>query len=96
LLLDKSTTSRDTFERTVAAWAVVRIAPGAESTQVALPLMIAALDLPNPEARIEAARTLGMIGDGSKPAMAALSKATSDDDETVRAAASEALKKLKR
>ena len=94
LLLSKMATSRDNFERTVAAWAAVRVAPNKKTNKAALPLIIAALNLPNPEGRAEAARTLGLIGAGSKAAVAALRTATRDEDEAVREAAASVLKKI--
>jgi len=94
LLLSKMATSRDRFERTVAAWAAVRVAPGKKTNKAALPLMVAALQLPNPEGRVAAARTLGIIGVGSKAAIAALKKATQDEDKAVRDAAASVLKKI--
>jgi HEAT repeat protein len=94
LLLSKMATSRDTFERTVAAWAAVRVAPSRKTNKAALPLMVAALQLPNPEGRVEAAHTLGLIGAGSKAAISALKIATKDEDAAVRKAAAAVLKKI--
>lgn len=94
VLLNRMMTSRDTFERTVAAWAAVRIAPSLETNKAALPLMVAALELSSPEGRVAAARTLGIIGINSKAAIIALKKATQDKDETVREAAASVLKKI--
>src|SRR5690606_5817558 len=81
-------------ERILSAWALVQIAPSPEVTQAAIPLMIRALQRPNPRARIEAARVLTRIGEGVPDVIAALQTATSDEDPGVRAAAGEALKVL--
>lgn len=83
------------FDRTLAAWALVRIAPDAEIVKAAIPLMIKAISRENPQARREAAETLGLIGKGNAEVKAALQKASDDTDSSVRAAAEVALAKLK-
>jgi HEAT repeat protein len=94
--LHRMAASRSNIERTVAAWALVQIAPDAENVKMAIPLLIQALEKsPRPEVRIEAARALGQIGSGSAPVAAALKAASNDSDAAVRKAAEEALAKRK-
>jgi len=95
--LHRMTANRNNIEKTVAAWALVQIAPDAETIKMAIPLLAQALqESPNPDVRIEAAKALGQIGSGSAPASDALKNAAKDSNETVRKAAEEALTKLKK
>jgi HEAT repeat protein len=82
------------FERTVAGWALVHIAPTPKTVAATIPLMINALDHPKPSVRAEAATTLGDIGENSPHVTVALRKALKDKDETVRKAAEEATFKI--
>ena len=60
---------RNGLQKTVAAWAIVHIAPNADNIKMAIPLLIEALNkLPlDSEVRVEAASTLGLIGKGLQP-----------------------------
>ena len=94
--LQRALLSRDAYENTVAAWALVHIAPDAETVKVAIPLLAAALHgAANPKIRIEMAETLGNIGKGSPGATEALQLALKDSDDSVKKAAETALGKLK-
>jgi len=89
--------SRVEFDRVIAAWALVQIDTQPAFVKTAIPLMITALSLENPEARIEAAETLGRIGDGKNASiLKALQAATKDEVVEVRAAAQKSLDNLKK
>lgn len=95
-LLHRLVQSRDRVEKTVAAWALVKIEPNAEIIGIAIPLLATAVqEAVRPEMRVVAAETLGEIGAGSGAARDALVKAQKDSDESVRKAADAALKQLK-
>jgi HEAT repeat protein len=94
-LLRRLLSSRDPHEKTVAAWALVQIAPDAETIQTAIPLLLVALRHgENPEIRAEAAKALGKIGTDAA-VKEALTAAQKDPDASVQKAAGEALKQLK-
>jgi HEAT repeat protein len=94
-VLKKVMLSKDELSRTVAVWALLKIAPDPELVSTAIPLLVKALQSPRPQARAEAARTLGEIGAGSAAAKQGLSAALNDSDAEVVQAAKEALAKLK-
>jgi HEAT repeat protein len=82
------------LDRTLAAWALLKIAPTEQTLQQAVPHMLQALSHPRPRIRCEAATVLGELG-GTQPAIRdALQNACTDDDATVREAAQAALKNL--
>jgi len=81
------------YVRDGAAWALGRIGPEAE---LALDVLIAALDSRLPSIRRNSARALGRIGPAAKPAVAALERMLQDRDATVRVNAAEALWKMDR
>jgi HEAT repeat protein len=94
--LNKLLESRDPHEKTVAAWALVHIAPNPEIKKVALPVLVAALHGDrNPHIRRQVAETLGEIGQDSPLAKEALQVALRDSDEAVREAANKAVTSLK-
>ena len=80
----------------MAAWALVHIAPDAETIKTAIPILSKALAAaPNPQIRAEMAKSLGEIGAGSAVAKDALELALKDSDTSVRKAAEASLVKLK-
>ena len=87
--------SRVSYEQTIAAWALVQIDPRPKFVRVAVPKLIATLDHNDPDARLEAARTLGRIGKGRPHVVNALRKCAKDPDPKVRKAVQAALLKLK-
>lgn len=92
--LRANTRHGEELDRMVAAWALYRVAPTEEHGRVALPLMLTALEQPNPRARVAAAKTLGMIGTATPAVTRALKQAASSDNEEVSAAARKALSEL--
>ena len=86
--------SRDPFEKTVAAWAIVNIAPKPELIKTAVPILVEALNHERPTVRAKVAETLGRVGRNSARVRTALITATKDEDQEVREAATEALRKL--
>ncbi len=86
----------DEFERILSAWALVHVAPGKENTKAAIPLLLTALQHPNPRVRAETARTLGIIGAGSKEVRSALEAAQNDEDPVVKKAVMEAVQAASR
>lgn len=96
-VLRKMLTSRDEFDRLLAAWALVYVTPeNAEARKEAIPLLLrAVLDSPRIPVRVEAARTLGKIGGNAPLVRNTLSKVAKDDSsEEVREAAAAALDAL--
>jgi HEAT repeat protein len=85
---------RNELDRTFAAWALVKISPTPRNRREATPLMVSALTHPRAAIRREAATLLGELGPRGAAARRALTRATQDDDPSVRAAAAEALEKL--
>jgi HEAT repeat protein len=83
-----------TMDRTVAAWALARVAPSVEHKKLAVPFMLQALPDPNPRVRAEAAHTLGLIGISRPEVIDALKTAAADHDQTVASAAKRALEQL--
>jgi len=76
----------------VGAWALVQVHPGsAEVAAKAVPVLVAGLADPLPQARETAAKALGSLGALAKDAAPALEKATQDEDPGVRDAAAQAL-----
>jgi HEAT repeat protein len=80
----------------LCAWALVKIrgASAATASKV-LPELSAGLASALPKSRQMAAETLGNLGPAAKGAVGQLEKATSDADEGVRKAATEALKAIR-
>ncbi|MCC7419491.1 MAG: HEAT repeat domain-containing protein, partial [Planctomycetaceae bacterium] len=86
--------SRTPAEHGIALWSLVRIAPGKDVIDQAVPVFIRALKHPKPEWRIEAARSLGEIGGSRVEVRKALMDASKDEDKKVQEAVAEALKRL--
>jgi HEAT repeat protein len=86
--------SRTPAEHGVALWSLVRIAPGKEVIDLAVPVFIKALKHPKPEWRIEAARSLGDVGGSRVEVRKALMDASKDEDKNVQEAVAAALKRL--
>jgi len=91
-ILRESLRRGDELERVLSAWALVHVAPSKENTQAAIPLLLLALQHPNPRVRVETAITLGEIGAGSKEVRSALEAAQQDEDPLVKEAVAKALK----
>ena len=85
---------RNRFDRAIAAWALVKIAPQQEFKQEAIGLLVEAIEAENPLARLELAKVLGELGADPRSRQA-LEKLRTDSDPQVRAAATSALKSLK-
>ncbi len=85
----------DDFMPIAAAWAMVRIRPHDKNIEAhAVPLLTQALGSDRERVRVEAATTLGDIGEAAKTSLPALQEATQDKSPAVRAAAEEAIKKI--
>ena len=93
-LLRETLRRGDELERVLSAWALVHVAPSKENSQAAIPLLLPALQHPNPRVRIETATTLGEIGAASKEVRSALEAAQQDQDPQVKEAVVEALKAI--
>lgn len=88
--------SRVTMERTIAAWALIKIDPQPEYSRIAIPLLTNALNHPNPDARAEAARTLGSIAKGNKTVAKSLQeRAVIEQEQDVRETILKALKQVR-
>jgi HEAT repeat protein len=96
--LQKSMAGEDPFLKIASVWALVHIQPKDLKLQVlAVPLLAKALDESDRErVKVEVANTLGEIGPAAKPAIPALEKAAKDPSPAVSAAATEALKKVRK
>lgn len=91
-LIQRAQDGNDIYARLVAIDSLRRLAL---LSRPALPVLIGALQDPHPLIREEAARSIGTIGDRSPNVLQALqTAANSDNVDTVRFAASEALKAL--
>ena len=93
--LKKGTREGPEHDRTVSAWALLRVEPTDEHAAQALPLMLKALEHANPEVRVEAAHTIGTIGNSTAAVLTALKSAALDPVPEVAAAAKSALTRLK-
>jgi len=88
--------SKDQSVAVVAAWALTKIDP--QSPDVAgkaVPVLIAGLSDSRVESRQMSAETLGALKSAAKPAIPALEKAANDENQSVREAASEALRAIR-
>jgi HEAT repeat protein len=93
--LRKAIESEDPLLRVVSAWALVHIVPDDPQTAtVAVPVLAHGLKSESVDVRRGAATALGKLGKAAKTAVPALQVAARDKDETVRAAALEALEKV--
>jgi HEAT repeat protein len=90
-LLRKTLFGHEKIGRALAAWALLQIDPRPEYVEIAIPLMIETLSHEDPEARLEAATTLGQFGEKSEEIEAALKNALDDEDPAVREAVQQAL-----
>jgi HEAT repeat protein len=90
--LQRELDHRDPHLSLAAAWALARIDPDCSHTPPkALPMLIKALDDPDPMVRLEAAASMRCLGPTAKPAAAALRKmAKEDPSELIREMAKEA------
>lgn len=74
--------------------ALVKIQPGRDVTQRAIPTLISVLQKGRRGARLQAAWALGQLGSLSKEAIPALQEAAKDEDETLRELAETSLKQI--
>ncbi len=93
--LKNGTREGSQLNRIVSGWALLRVAPSAENTEIALPFILNALQYPNPQVRIEGARALGAMGIKTAAVTDALQTATADQVPAVASAAKKALEQLK-
>jgi HEAT repeat protein len=95
--LRKGLKTEDKFLRFASIWAMLKIhANKQELAELAVPLLVDALDDERAHIRAESAYTLGELGSSAQAAIAALKKAMDDDDESVRMAVAEALEKIEK
>ncbi|MCA9018318.1 MAG: HEAT repeat domain-containing protein, partial [Planctomycetaceae bacterium] len=93
--LEKELSGRNGMENTVTLWALTKIDPSPERAQKAAPRMAKVVtDHPNPDARLEAAISLGDFGIITPEIKQALEQGLKDKDPRVKQAAEAALKKL--
>jgi HEAT repeat protein len=94
--LKKLTSSNDELVKLTAVWALLQIGPQSpELTQMALPMLTAALGSEREMVRIEAAMSLGNLGKAAASALPSLEKAQQDESPAVRNAATEAVKQIR-
>jgi HEAT repeat protein len=87
--------SEEPLVRVVSAWALVHITPqDDELTRKAVPILIQGLKSETVAVRRGSAHALGKLGPKARDAAGALTDASRDSDETVRAAALAALEQL--
>ena len=93
-LLDIIKKSDDTLSL-LSAWALLNIhGASAKTASILMPELIVGLSLTVPQARQNAAETLGQLGPFAKGAVEALQRTAQDKDPAVRAAAEKALAKI--
>ncbi|QDV50123.1 HEAT repeat domain-containing protein [Gimesia fumaroli] len=94
-LLEKELTKNSDDENTITLWALSKIDPSPQRAKAAAPgLTELVTKHPNPDARFEAAISLGDFGINTPEIKQALKTATKDKDPRVKKAAEAALKKL--
>ena len=90
--LEANLGSDDPHFCTTCAWALARIDPTEEDhAENVVPLLMGAINHQRQFVRLEAIKTLGMLGKIAKSALPALKEAASDDDKEVAAAAKAAM-----
>jgi len=93
--IQKRLSADDQWGPVAASWAMVQIQPtDPQVAAMAVPQLIKALSYPHKLVQLEAVRALGSIGPAAKSASPALQAMLEDDDQPVRDAAAEALKKI--
>jgi len=92
--LRESLRKGDEFGRVLSAWALVHVDPSPENIQAATPLLLTAMQHPNPRVRAETATTLGTVGKGSKEVLLTLQASLDDEDASVKEAVALAIKAL--
>ena len=90
--LRKALTDKHEDTRVDAALSLWRLDPS--SAGAALPVIVEMLVAKHPQRRVTGALVLGQMGPAAKKAIPALKEALKDEDEDVRKAAAEALKKI--
>ena len=93
--LEKDLAKHHDDENAITLWALSKIDPSPQRAKAAAPAMATLLtEHPNPDARLEAAISLGEFGIKTPEITQALKTATKDKDPGVKKAAEAALKKL--
>ncbi|QDT42021.1 putative phycocyanin operon protein Z [Gimesia alba] len=93
--LEKELSAHNGMENTVTLWALAKIDPTPQRAQKAAPSMAKVItDHQNPDARLEAAISLGDFGINTPEIKQALEQGLKDKDPRVKKAAEAALKKL--
>jgi len=94
-VLEKELTKRSKDENAITLWALTKIDPTPQRGKAAAPAMTELVtEHPNPDARLEAAISLGEFGINTPEIKQALVTAAKDKDPRVKKAAAAALKKL--
>jgi HEAT repeat protein len=93
--LRNNLTSDDPFLRLASVWALLKIHPQNPRLQAfAVPLLIGGLQHEREQVRLEAATTLGELGQAAKESLPTLKKALEDESPLVRVAAAEAIERI--
>ncbi|WP_299461189.1 HEAT repeat domain-containing protein [uncultured Gimesia sp.] len=94
-ILEQELKKNSADENAITLWALTKIDPSPERAKAAAPAMTELVTAhPNPDARLEAAISLGEFGINTPEIKKALETATKDKDPGVKKAAEAALKKL--
>ncbi|WP_339732048.1 HEAT repeat domain-containing protein [uncultured Gimesia sp.] len=94
-ILEKELAKNSKDENAITLWALTKIDPSPQRAKTAAPAMTELVtEHPNPDARLEAAISLGEFGINTPEIITALKTATKDKDLNVKKAAEAALKKL--
>ena len=93
--LEKDLAKHHEEENSITLWALSKIDPSPQRAKAAAPALTSLLtEHPNPDARLEAAISLGDFGIKTPEITQALKTAAKDQDPSVQKAAAAALKKL--
>ncbi|QDT98390.1 HEAT repeat domain-containing protein [Gimesia aquarii] len=94
-IMEKELAKHDEEENAVTLWALTKIDPSPTRAKAAAPILTKLVtEHPDPNARLEAAISLGEFGINTPKIKAALETASKDQDPQVKKAAEAALKKL--
>ena len=87
--------SEDEFLQIASVWAMARIDPGQpEVAETGVPILVKAMQSDREMMRIEAASTLGELGEAAKAGLPALKQALNDKDQRVQEAAKKAIARI--
>jgi HEAT repeat protein len=93
--LQKNLAAEDQFLAMTSAWALAQIDAGCDETcKSSVPVLIKALDEPDADTRVHAARALGKLGPRAKDAVEALKELQEDENEQIREATAAAIKAI--